>query len=146
MIEMRPCDYCDKPIYRERSEYAKYKYNFCSGSCASKFTKWKNENTIKSYGPHDPVFDAHPNQIQPPWLVVTSPWFRTDERSFDRQTIRAVNVHERIPESRMAQISYMRKCGWNYSEIADELGISEAQAKHARGKKLGWKVTKRGRV
>ena len=48
---------------------------------------------VKYYGKTTIDFTLCPQQVQPPWLVITSPYFRTEERRIDRAALMPTNQY-----------------------------------------------------
>jgi len=89
-----------------------------------------SDEVIKHYGHTDMRVDLHPNQVQPEHIVITSPYFRVDERDFGM----AGGCGCRATESIRGHVVMLREGGLTFSAIADTMGISKSQAfKYCKG-------------
>ncbi len=71
-------------------------------------------------------FTLHPKQVQPEHVVITSPYFRTDERSIDRPG----GAYSPLNKSSVALITKMHEDGMSYADVGRHLGISRKRARY----------------
>ena len=75
-------------------------------------------------------YTLHPKQIQPEHIVITSPYFRTDERKLQHGT-----SNRRATEEQKAKCVKMRAKGLTYKTIGEALGLHKhTVARHCKGK------------
>ena len=94
---------------------------------------------IIHYGHTEVCFDLHPKQVQPAHIVITSPYFRTDERKFGKYALPGRMNYDPLPEETQKIIFNLVKNKVSYAEIGRRLGITDGRVQYYYGKQKGWK-------
>ena len=81
----------------------------------------KDDEGTCNYGATVIDFTLHPEQIQPEHIVITSPYFRTDERKLQNG-----KVYFRLTQRQREKILSLRESGMIYPEIALEMGLAKS--------------------
>ena len=81
-------------------------------------------NKMFDNGPRHMIdFTLHPQQVQPEHIVITSPYFRTEERRLQNGS-----CNHATTASQKARILEMRRNGLTYKAIGEAMGIHKHTA------------------
>ena len=82
---------------------------------------------IIHYGHTEVCFDLHPKQVQPEHIVITSPYFRTDERRIGKEGGMG-GAYNKLQPASITQIIRLHDGGKSYKEVGEAMGISRKRA------------------